>query len=158
VPVLPKELTIGQLAARSGVASSTLRFYESRGLLRSTRTDGNQRRYRRSTLRTVAFILAAQHVGTGLDEIGAALATLAADRPPTLEDWARLSASWRGRLNERIAELEALRDKLTSCIGCGCLSLRKCGLFNRGDQAAARGAGPRLLYPRGLPPMRSSKS
>ncbi|HVR88894.1 MAG TPA: redox-sensitive transcriptional activator SoxR [Candidatus Limnocylindria bacterium] len=154
MPALPKRLTIGQLSARSGVAPSALRFYEDRGLIRAERSDGHQRRYARSTLRTVAFIRAAQRVGVSLDEIAAALSTLPTEHPPTLEDWARLSTSWRGRLNERIAELEALRDKLTSCIGCGCLSLRKCGLFNRGDQIADRGAGPRLLYPRGLPPAR----
>ena len=151
MPVLPNRLTIGQLSSRSGVAASALRFYEERGLIRAGRTAGHQRRYARSTLRLVAFVRAAQSVGASLEEIAAAIGTLPTERPPTLEDWARLSTSWRGRLDQRIADLETLRDKLTTCIGCGCLSLRKCGLFNRGDSAAARGVGPRLLYPRGLP-------
>lgn len=150
VPALPKQLTIGELAARSGVAPSGLRFYEQRGLIAATRTDGNQRRYSRGMLRRVAFILAAQHVGASLDEIKSALAALPTDRTPTAADWARLSAGWRGRLDERIADLERLRDKLTSCIGCGCLSLRRCRLFNPDDRVAERGPGPRLLFPKGL--------
>ena len=154
MPALPNHLTIGQLSARSGVAASALRYYEERSVIRAERSAGRQRRYARSTLRQVAFVRAAQSVGASLEEIAAALSTMPTEHPPMLEDWQRLSTSWRSRLNERIAELETLRDKLTTCIGCGCLSLRKCGLFNRGDSAATRGAGPRLLYPRGLPPDR----
>lgn len=150
MPPLPKALTIGELSARSGAAPSALRFYEQVGLISATRTTGNQRRYSRGTLRRVAFILAAQHVGASLAEIGAALATLPTDRTPIASDWARLSARWRGRLDERITELEGLRDRLTSCIGCGCLSLQRCRLLNPDDRVARRGAGPRLLYPKGF--------
>jgi MerR family redox-sensitive transcriptional activator SoxR len=150
VPALPKEITIGELSVRSGVAPSALRYYEQRGLIAAARTSGNQRRYRRLMLRRVAFILAAQHVGASLDEIKDALAMLPNDRTPTAADWARLSAAWRGRLDQRIDDLERLRDRLTSCIGCGCLSLRKCRLFNPDDRVAAWGSGPRLLFPNGL--------
>ncbi|HEX9495725.1 MAG TPA: redox-sensitive transcriptional activator SoxR [Candidatus Limnocylindria bacterium] len=150
MPALPKDITIGELAARSGVAPSALRYYEHRGLITANRTGGNQRRYRRSTLRRVAFILAAQNIGASLEEIGSALAALPSDRTPNAADWSRLSAAWRGRLDRRITDLERLRDRLTSCIGCGCLSLRKCRLFNPDDRVAARGSGPRLLYPNGL--------
>lgn len=150
MPALPKQLTIGELSARSGVAPSALRFYEQRGLIAATRTDGNQRRYNRGMLRRVAFILAAQHVGASLDEIRSALASLPTDRTPNAADWGRLSAGWRGRLDERITDLERLRDKLTSCIGCGCLSLRRCRLFNADDRIAERGPGPRLLFPKGF--------
>lgn len=135
------QLTIGQLAARSGVAASALRFYESRGLIASVRTTGNQRRYEASTLRRVAFIRAAQVVGLSLEEIGEALASLPAGRVPNRADWSRLSARWRGRLEEQIARIERLRDRLDSCIGCGCLSLDRCALSNPGDVAAARGPG-----------------
>lgn len=151
VAALPKDITIGELAARSGVATSALRYYEQRGLIAATRTAGNQRRYPRPALRRVAFILAAQHVGASLDEIKAALARLPSDRTPNADDWSRLSTAWRGRLDERIVDLERLRDRLTTCIGCGCLSLRKCRLFNPDDRVAAHGVGPRLLYPNGLP-------
>lgn len=147
---LPKQLTIGELSARSGVAPSGLRFYEQRGLIAATRTEGNQRRYGRDMLRRVAFILAAQRIGTSLGEIRAALAALPTDRTPNAADWAQLSGMWRGRLDERIAELEGLRDRLTSCIGCGCLSLRRCRLLNPDDAVATRGPGPRLLFPKGL--------
>ena len=150
MPALPKEITIGVLSARSGCAPSALRYYEQRGLIRAARTSGNQRRYERVMLRRVAFILAAQHVGASLAEIKDALATLPSDRTPTAADWARLSAAWRGRLDQRIGDLERLRDRLTSCIGCGCLSLRTCRLFNPEDRVAARGSGPRLLFPKGL--------
>lgn len=149
MPPLPKQLTIGELSARSGVAPSGLRFYEQRGLIAATRTEGNQRRYGRDMLRRVAFIIAAQRVGASLSEIRTTLTALPPDRTPTATDWARLSRSWRGRLNERIAELEGLRDRLTSCIGCGCLSLQRCRLLNPEDDAARRGPGPRLLLPKG---------
>jgi MerR family redox-sensitive transcriptional activator SoxR len=145
VPVQPDRLTIGELANRSGIAPSALRFYEDRGLIAAERTSGNQRLYPRPSLRRVAFIRAAQEVGLTLDEIGRALAALPTDRTPAKGDWQRLSAAWRERLEGRIAELERLRDNLTGCIGCGCLSLRKCGLLNRGDRIAANGAGARYL-------------
>jgi MerR family redox-sensitive transcriptional activator SoxR len=138
-------LTIGELAARSGVATSALRYYEKRGLIRSTRTTGNQRRYQRGELRRVAFIRIAAQVGIPLDEIGEALSALPGGRTPTRADWARLSAAWRGRLDDQIAVLERLRDRLTGCIGCGCLSLSRCRLSNPVDRAAADGAGPRFL-------------
>lgn len=138
-------LSIGEVAERTGVATSALRFYESEGLLSSTRTDGGQRRYHRSELRRVAFVRVAQRVGLTLDEIRDALATLPEARTPTKADWARLSASWRPRLDEQIAVLERLRDELASCIGCGCLSLRECSLYNPSDRAAAAGPGPRYL-------------
>ncbi len=142
---LAAHIGIGQLAARSGVATSALRFYESRGLIRSVRTDGNQRRYTRAVLRRVAFIRAAQQVGLSLDEIGNALASLPDDRTPTKRDWERLARPWRRRVADRIAELEQLRDDLTGCIGCGCLSLRRCALMNAADRAAQLGAGARYL-------------
>ena len=138
-------LTIGDFAARSGVAPSALRFYEKQGLIRSTRTSGNQRRYLRSELRRVAFIKIAQQVGVSLDEIREALAALPENRTPTKADWTRLSARWRKRLEDRIALMERLRDKLTGCIGCGCLSLQRCNLINPKDRLAATGAGPRTL-------------
>jgi len=138
-------LSIGEVAGRTGVAPSALRFYEAEGLLGSTRTAGGQRRYPRSVLRRVAFVRVAQRVGLSLDEIRDALATLPASRTPTKGDWARLSASWRPRLDEQIAVLERLRDELSSCIGCGCLSLRECSLYNPSDRAAANGPGPRYL-------------
>lgn len=138
-------LTIGDLAARSGVAQSALRFYEREGLIRATRTGGNQRRYERSTLRRVAFIKVSQQVGVSLDEIGEALRSLPESRTPTKADWARLSARWRRQLDERIALMQRLRDDLTGCIGCGCLSLQRCKLYNPNDELAAIGPGPRLL-------------
>ncbi|KHL12486.1 MerR family redox-sensitive transcriptional activator SoxR [Mumia flava] len=138
-------LTIGEVAERSGVAASGLRYYESIGLISSIRTSGNQRRYVRSTLRRVAFIRTAAHVGLTLEEIREALATLPSGRTPTKRDWTRLSRSWRGRLEERISELVRLRDDLDSCIGCGCLSLQTCRLSNPGDRAARLGPGPRYL-------------
>ncbi len=144
-PVSERLLSIGEMAERTGVATSALRFYESEGLLSSTRTDGGQRRYPRSALRRVAFVRVAQRVGLTLDEIRDALAALPESRTPTKADWARLSASWRPRLDEQIAVLERLRDELASCIGCGCLSLRACSLYNPSDRAAAAGPGPRYL-------------
>jgi MerR family redox-sensitive transcriptional activator SoxR len=139
------ELTIGQLAERSGVAPSALRFYEDRGLLRSHRTVGNQRRYEQAELRRVAFVRTAQQVGLSLEEIAEALASLPKNRTPTKADWTRLSRGWRPRIDERIARLERLRDRLDGCIGCGCLSLRTCRLRNPDDEVADRGPGPVLL-------------
>lgn len=138
-------LTIGELSERSGVPASALRFYESRGLLSATRSGGNQRRYRRDALRRVSFILAAQRVGLGLNEIGTALATLPGGRTPTQKDWERLARGWRPMLQGRIRSLEDLRDRLDSCIGCGCLSLTTCALQNPDDEARAQGDGPRYL-------------
>jgi MerR family transcriptional regulator, redox-sensitive transcriptional activator SoxR len=136
---------IGEIVARSGFAASALRYYEREGLITSQRSPGGQRQFHRSVLRRLAFIRAAQRVGLSLDEVRAALATLPDSRTPTRADWARLSRSWRSRLDEQIAALEALRDGLDSCIGCGCLSLRRCSLYNPGDQVAAAGPGARLL-------------
>lgn len=138
-------LTVGQLAARCGVRTSALRFYESKGLIESMRTGGNQRRYPRSTIRLVAVIRAAQSVGLSLDEIQDAMSVIPEGRTPTKKDWSRISSRWRARLDERIQFLERLRDDLDQCIGCGCLSLQSCNLLNRGDKAAERGAGPRHL-------------
>lgn len=138
-------LTIGQVAERSGLTVATLRYYESRGLLVATRTAGNQRRYAPHVLRRLAFVTAAQRVGLDLAEIGALLATLPADRAPTRADWTRLSRPWRARVQARIAALQDLADTLDGCLGCGCLSLQRCALYNPGDQAAAEGAGSRWL-------------
>ena len=137
-------LTIGELSERSGVASSALRFYEERGLISSERASSGHRRFARPVIRRVAFIVFAQRVGLSLDEIGDELSKLPADRAPTRGDWAKLSSSWTGRIDERIAELERLRAGLTECIGCGCLSLDRCQLANPGDRAGARGPGPRF--------------
>jgi MerR family transcriptional regulator, redox-sensitive transcriptional activator SoxR len=139
------ELTIGELSERSGIATSAIRYYEDRGLVRSRRTTGNQRRYERPMLRRLAFIRTAQRVGLSLEEIEEALATLPSNRTPTKADWSRLSRGWRPRLDAQIAQLERLRDTLDSCIGCGCLSLRRCSLSNPGDVVAPRGPGPVLL-------------
>jgi MerR family redox-sensitive transcriptional activator SoxR len=141
------ELSVGQLAQRSGVAVSALHFYESKGLIHSRRTDGNQRRYPRDTLRRVAVIRAAQRVGIPLASLAQALAALPDRRTPTRADWARLSARWRGELDARIAQLTALRDSLDGCIGCGCLSLDRCQLANPADVLGARGSGPRRWPP-----------
>jgi MerR family redox-sensitive transcriptional activator SoxR len=138
-------LAIGQVAERTGVAHSALRYYEREGLIRSSRTAGDQRRYHREVLRRVAFIRIAQRVGLTLDDIRAALASLPEERTPNKADWARLSNSWRPQLDAQIAVLERLRDELTSCIGCGCLSLKACALYNPEDAAATYGAGPRYL-------------
>ncbi|MEV1145788.1 redox-sensitive transcriptional activator SoxR [Micromonospora sp. NPDC049799] len=140
-------LTIGQLAQRSGVAPSALRYYERLGLIRAERTGGNQRRYARIELRRVAFIRISQQVGVSLEEIRAALESLPASRTPTAEDWARLSRDWRDRLDERIRLLGKLRDDLDGCIGCGCLSLQRCALYNPGDSLAGEGPGARLVLP-----------
>ena len=139
------ELSIGDVAARSGVAPSALRFYERRGLIASTRSDGNQRRYDRAVLRRVAFIQAGRAAGISLERIGAALTTLPSSRTPTRRDWERLSNRWRDDLDARIATLEALRERLTTCIGCGCLSIDKCKLLNPDDEAAALGSGAHYL-------------
>jgi MerR family transcriptional regulator, redox-sensitive transcriptional activator SoxR len=139
------ELTIGELSERSGVATSAIRYYEGRGLVSSRRTPGNQRRYERAMLRRLAFVRTAQRVGLTLEEVEEALATLPSNRTPTKADWTRLSRGWRPRLDEQIARLERLRDTLDSCIGCGCLSLRRCSLNNPGDVVATRGPGPVLL-------------
>lgn len=144
-------LTIGQVADRSGVAHSALRYYEELGLISSTRTAGNQRRYPQPTLRRLAFIRSAQQVGLSLEEIGAALATLPEARTPTKADWTRLSRSWRRRLDEQIERVERLRDQLDGCIGCGCLSLRSCRLANPGDVAAGLGPGATFLDPEVTP-------
>lgn len=138
-------LTIGEVAERTGVARSALRFYESEGLIEADRSSGGQRRFPRHMLRRVAFIRVAQRVGLSLDEIREALATLPEGRTPTKADWTRLSRSWRPRIDEQIAVLERLRDQLSSCIGCGCLSLRSCALYNPQDVAAELGEGPRYL-------------
>ncbi|MFI5034753.1 MAG: redox-sensitive transcriptional activator SoxR [Acidimicrobiales bacterium] len=142
---MDQSLTIGEIARRSGFTTSAVRFYERQGLIHADRTSGNQRRYRRDVLRRLAFIRVAQRVGLSLDEIVAALSGLPGDRAPTARDWRRLTAGWRARIDERIAVLEALRGGLTSCIGCGCLSLRTCALANPGDVAGRGGAGPRYL-------------
>ena len=141
------QLTIGELAERSGVAPSALRYYEAQGLITATRTSGNQRRYERPTLRRVAFIRSAQRVGLSLEEITEALRTLPGGRTPTKADWSRLSRSWRGRINEQIDRLERLRDRLDSCIGCGCLSLQRCSLSNPDDVVGLRGPGAVFLEP-----------
>lgn len=138
-------LTVGEVAERSGFAPSALRFYERLGLLRATRTAGGQRRYERNVLRRLAFIRAARNVGLSLDEVAAALAQLPDGRTPTRSDWTRLSNGWRRRLDEQIAALTALRDGLDSCIGCGCLSLRRCAISNPGDVAARVGPGAAYL-------------
>ncbi|MFF2703464.1 redox-sensitive transcriptional activator SoxR [Streptomyces cyaneofuscatus] len=137
-----QELTVGELAGRSGVATSALRYYERHGLITSRRTTGNQRRYSRDTLRRVAFIRASQRVGIALETIREVLGMLPENRTPTEEDWARVSHCWHEDLNTRIRQLEELRDELSNCIGCGCLSLKRCALANPEDVCGRRGAGP----------------
>ena len=146
-----QELTVGELAARSGVAVSAIHFYETKGLIKSWRTPGNQRRYPREMLRRVAVIRIAQRVGIPLSDVREALLSLPRGRTPTAKDWGRLSARWRADLDERIARLTQLRDELTNCIGCGCLSLDSCPLYNPGDELAKQGPGP-LLLERAVPP------
>ncbi len=141
--VMETTLPISAVARRSGVAASALRYYEERGLIRSERPSAGQRRFPRSTLRRIAFIVFAQKVGLSLDEIGAELARLPADRAPTGEDWRKLSGNWTARIDARIAELQRLKEGLAGCIGCGCLSMEHCALANPADRAARRGAGPR---------------
>ena len=140
-------ITIGEVAERSGMAASALRFYERQGLVHAERTSGGQRRFRRDVLRRIAFIRIAQRVGLSLDEIVDALATLPIDRAPNAEDWKRLTRGWRDRIDRRIELLQALRSGLTSCIGCGCLSLKTCALSNPDDAVAVLGPGPRYLMP-----------
>lgn len=140
-----KELTVGQVAARSGVAVTALHFYESKGLIKSTRNPGNQRRYSRAVLRRVALIKVAQRLGIPLAEIGEALKNLPDNRAPTAADWQILSAQWSRDLDERINQLMALRDRLNGCIGCGCLSMEACPLRNQGDVLGQQGPGAHLL-------------
>lgn len=149
---MPGELSVGKLAERSGVAVSALHFYEAKGLIRSQRTAGNQRRYARDTLRRVAVIRVGQRVGIPLATIREALATLPDDRTPTRADWSRLSARWRGELDARIRELTRLRDTLDDCIGCGCLSLRRCKLANPADRLGEQGDGARRWDDAGAKP------
>lgn len=138
-------LTIGAVSERTGVAASALRFYEAQGLIHAARSHGGQRRYTRDTIRRVSFIRIAQQVGLSLEEIGGALASLPENRTPNRRDWERLSDSWRPRIDQQIGVLERLRDRLTGCIGCGCLSLQACRLLNPADEAARRGPGPRYI-------------
>jgi len=138
-------LTIGETAQRTGVAASALRFYETRNLIGSHRGPGNQRRYHRSMLRRISIIKVAQSLGLSLEEISSALETLPDKRTPTRRDWEKLSQKWRDQLDARIADLQNLREQLSGCIGCGCLSLKRCALYNPGDRAASKGAGPRYL-------------
>ena len=142
---MASELSIGEVSARSGVAPSALRFYERQGLISSSRTDGNQRRYDRAVLRRIAFVQAGRAAGVPLAEIRSALNGLPTRRTPSREDWERLSGRWRDDLDARIETLQALRDRLTTCIGCGCLSIDQCDLLNPEDEAAARGAGAHYL-------------
>ncbi|MFD6431404.1 redox-sensitive transcriptional activator SoxR [Streptomyces venezuelae] len=146
-----KEVTIGELAARSGVAPSALRFYEAEGLIKSRRTSGNQRRYSRDTLRRVAFIRTSQQLGMPLATIRDVLALLPEDRTPNRADWAKISECWREDLDTRIRTLQRLRDDLTDCIGCGCLSLSRCALSNTWDTLGSRGPGPRRLVEKRVP-------
>lgn len=146
-PYIGKELTVGEVAARSGVAVSAVHFYESKGLIKSWRNQGNQRRYPREVLRRVAVIKVAQRVGIPLASIREALMTLPEGRTPTAADWSKLSAKWKAELNERITRLTQLRDQLNRCIGCGCLSLKDCPLRNPCDELSEQGSGPRLLDP-----------
>ena len=144
---MPRELSVGEVAERSGVAVSTLHFYETKGLIRSQRNRGNQRRYPRSILRRVAVIKVAQRTGIPLSEIADALSVLPHDRPVTADDWRALSKTWRRQLDDRIARLTKLRNQIDGCIGCGCLSMQECPLRNPLDTLGAEGPGPRLLEP-----------
>jgi MerR family redox-sensitive transcriptional activator SoxR len=139
------EWTVGRVARRSGVNVSTLHFYEKKGLIRSWRSGGNQRRYKADVLRRIAVIKAAQKMGISLEEIRRALANLPDNRTPTPEDWAQLSTAWREDLNARIAYLERLRDLMTGCIGCGCLSMKNCPIYNHGDRLAQESDGAVIL-------------
>ncbi|MEU3834102.1 redox-sensitive transcriptional activator SoxR [Streptomyces microflavus] len=153
IPQTLHELSVGQLSARSGAAVSALHFYESKGLISSRRTSGNQRRYSRDALRRVAFVRAAQRVGIPLATIRDALASLPEERTPNRDDWARLSEAWRQELDERIKQLHRLRDHLTDCIGCGCLSLENCVLSNPDDISGERITGSRLMPERRRDPV-----
>ena len=141
---IPDVLAIAEIARRSGVAASALRFYEQRGLIRSERAGSGHRRFSRSVLRRIAFIVFAQKMGLSLEEVGEALARLPQDRAPGKSDWAKIAAGWTRRIDARIAELERLKAGLTECIGCGCLSLRQCQLANPGDKVGQSGPGPRF--------------
>jgi MerR family redox-sensitive transcriptional activator SoxR len=143
--MLANQITIGELSKRSGVSQSALRFYERQGLISASRTNGNQRRYERVTLRRVALVQAGKAAGIPLERIREALATLPDDKWPTKRDWERLSSAWRRELDARIAALEAIRSRLTGCIGCGCLSLQRCSLINLDDESARLGAGAHYL-------------
>lgn len=142
---IAQSLSVGEVARRSGVAVSTLHFYERQGLIRSSRTSGNQRRYDRDVLRRIAVIRVAQDVGVSLAEVGAGLASLPEGRTPTRDDWARLSSGWAAAIDQKIALLQRLRDGLTDCIGCGCLSLEHCPIRNPADRLGQYGPGPRRL-------------
>jgi len=142
-----REFSVGEVAKRAGVSVSALHFYERKGLIRSLRTAGNQRRYAADVLRRIAVIRVAQRVGMPLESVRQALACLPDQRTPSAEDWATMSAAWRAELEDRIAQLTELRDRLTGCIGCGCLSLKACALANPEDRLAVEGAGPRRLAP-----------
>lgn len=142
---MDERISISEVARRSGVAASALRFYEERGLIQAERAGSGHRRFHRAVLRRIAFIVFAQRVGLSLDEIASELAKLPANRAPTGRDWSRLSGTWTARIDERIAELQRLKAGLTNCIGCGCLSLEQCQLSNPGDRAARLGPGPRYL-------------
>ena len=137
--------SIGDLARRTGLSVSAIRFYETRGLVRPYRNKGGQRRFEPSDIRRLSFVLIAQKLGLTLEEISAALASLPEERTPTKKDWERLSKAMRSTLDERIAMMTRLRDRLDGCIGCGCLSLKNCAIYNPGDEAGARGAGPRFV-------------
>jgi len=139
------DLAVGAVAERCGIAPSAVRYYDDQGLIHSTRTDGGQRRFARETIRRIAFITAAQGVGRSLDEIRVALDSLPNSRTPTHADWTKVSATWRSRLDEQIERLGVLRDQLDACIGCGCLSLERCAMYNPADRAARLGSGPRYL-------------
>jgi MerR family redox-sensitive transcriptional activator SoxR len=153
---MARELTVGEVAARSGVSVSALHFYERKGLIRSHRTGGNQRRYDRDVLRRVSLIQFAQEVGISLAEVGSSLSGLPEGRPPSRSDWERISKTWAVDLDRRIASLQALRQKLAGCIGCGCLSIDRCKIFNAEDHLAAQGSGPVLLRPKAQTTSRKS--
>lgn len=148
--MVEEQLMIGEVADRSGVATSAIRYYEELGLISSARTSGNQRRYARTVLRRIAVIQAAQHVGISLAEIGEEFARFPPEHAPTKRDWARLARTWRPRLDARIRELEQVRDGLSMCIGCGCLSMRQCAIYNPDDELAATGRGARRVFPTDL--------
>ncbi|MGB3179257.1 MAG: redox-sensitive transcriptional activator SoxR [Albidovulum sp.] len=142
---MERELTIGALARRTGLSVSAIRFYEARGLIHPGRNAGGQRRFARSDIRRLSFVMIAQRLGYTITEIAARLADLPEGRTPDVDDWSRMATGFRAELDTRITLMETFRDKLDGCIGCGCLSLKNCALYNPGDQAAAKGAGPRYL-------------
>jgi len=157
-PIAPQLLSIGELARRTGMAVSAIRYYEARGLLTAVRSRGNQRRFLRADIRRLSFALIAQRLGLTLEEIAAELATLPQGRPPTPADWQAISRRIRSRLQARIVMLERTRDLLDGCIGCGCLSLKRCALYNPGDRVAQAGAGPRFLLGDRIPAPRKPAS